>query len=213
MFLPFTDVKWGFVKPILRLRRTLRFDTDPATSPVSRLAVCAFVICVSLTGCGRFTRDLATIQIEQRVSAEKGPPCRGVDSDLEKKPEFSSLRNTVFCKQTVEVQTVAITSDYTRDVVFKIFTKYDTTNVKLWLESWELLVKRLDGIGFVPNQIGSGSGCQYWKYKLIDPIDEQTFQSSNDKGETEAGCDYLSSTRRYARELRSHDSLCDEFDH
>ena len=77
----------------------------------------------------------------------------------------------VFCKQTVEVQTVAITSDYARDVVFKIFTKYDTANTKLWLKSWELLLKRLDSIGFVPYQIGSGSGCQYFKYKLIDPVD------------------------------------------
>jgi hypothetical protein len=167
-------------------------------TPALRLAIGALVISLPITGCGRFTRDVATIQIERRVSAENGPPCRGVDSDLEKKPEFASLRNTMFCKQTVEVQTVAITSDYARDVVFKTFTRYDVTNVKLWLASWDLLVKRLASIGFVPSQIGSGSGCQYFKYKLIDPVDGQTFQDSDSNGETEAACGFLSSTRRYA---------------
>jgi hypothetical protein len=156
------------------------------------------LLCVSLSGCGRFTRDLATIQIQQRVSAENGPQCKGVREDLEKKPEFASLRNTVFCTNTVEVETVAITSDYARDVVFKISTRYDTADVRLWLGSWESLVKRLDGIRFVPYQIGSGSGCQYWKYKLIDPVDGQTFQSTDVERETEAGCGDMSSTRRYA---------------
>ena len=141
---------------------------------------------------------MATIQMEQRLLAENGPPCRGVDSVLEKKPEFASLRNTVFCKQTVEVQTVAITSDYSRDVVFKIFTMYDIANVKLWLKSWESLLKRLDGIGFIASQSGSGSGCQAWKYILVDPVDGQTFQGDDAKAETEAGCDYATSTKRYA---------------
>lgn len=105
----------------------------------------------------------------------------------------------MFCKPSVEVQTVAITSEYARDVVFKTFTKYDTMNAKLWLESLDQFLGRVERIGFVPRPLGRQSRCQLWKYILIDPVDGQEFQNLDLEGGSEAGCEFPTSTEQYAQ--------------
>ena len=107
----------------------------------------------------------------------------GLEIDLERKPEFRLLLGKALCQQTVEIQTVAITSDNTREVVFKVTSEYDPSSLQVWLSSFERLKARLLGLPFAakaktvePPEFTRGPGCRYWNYALVDPEDGQSYE-------------------------------------
>jgi hypothetical protein len=47
-----------------------------------------------------------------------------VDAELGKKPEFKPLRQPRICSQSVDIRSVGITSENTREIVFVVATRY-----------------------------------------------------------------------------------------
>jgi hypothetical protein len=141
---------------------------------------------LSLSGCGRLTREAAKDQIENYRRTEALQSCT-LEPELAQKPEFRSLQGKSICQQTVDIQAVAITSEDTREVVFRVISEYDPAIIELWLTSFDRLRKRLHSIPFTatmdseePPQNIRQPGCHYWSYSLVDPEDGQTFQPESE---------------------------------
>lgn len=107
-----------------------------------------------------------------------------LESELERKPEFRLLLGKALCKQSIEIQTVAITSDNTREVVYRVLTEHDSSHLWVWLSSFERLKARLTGLSFAakaksiePPEFTREPGCRYWNYELVDPEDGQSFSA------------------------------------
>jgi hypothetical protein len=98
------------------------------------------------------------------------------------KPEFKALAGKRLCNLSVEIYTVAVTSDTTRDVVYKVQYRYDTAVVREWLNSFYKLEARLLQIPFTakhkntgPQFFGSDGACFDWDFFFVDPEDGDNY--------------------------------------
>jgi hypothetical protein len=146
------------------------------TLPFSSLLL-AVAICLAYGCGGRFSRERAQRDIAAHV-LEKDYRCSIGDDSIYQKPEFRSLAGRHLCVISVEIQTVAITSDTTREVVYNVRRRYDPTVIQEWISSYDKLMARL---ALLPVSVGKSQSsisddvCYAYDFSVIDPTDGQKF--------------------------------------